>query len=74
MDNLSNDHRFSIYIDKWDWQPRRLKEQFGQLTLSDVTLIFGQENDMIDRIAYRLGKTKIEVINILKRLSPLVIN
>jgi hypothetical protein len=70
MDNILIDHRFSLYIDKWDWQPKKLKQRFGQLTLSDVTLKFGEENDMLKRIGHRLGKTQIEVISILKKLTP----
>ena len=70
MEYLSDDHRYSIYIDKWDWQPKKLKEKFGQLTLADVTLKFGQENEMLNRIGIRLSKTQSEVIKILKKLTP----
>jgi hypothetical protein len=70
MDNLLNDQRFNLYIDKWDRQPGKLNERFGQLTFSDVTLKLGQEYEMLFRIGNRLGKTHDEIINILKKLTP----
>ena len=70
MDNLQNENRFSTVIGNWDWQPKKLKERFGQLTLSDVTLKLGKENSMLTNIGNRLGKTHDEVINILKKLNP----
>jgi hypothetical protein len=70
MDNLLNDNRFGPAIGNWDWQPQKLKEKFGQLTLSDVTFQLGKENDMLTRIGIRLNKTLPEVINILKKLKP----
>ena len=66
MDKLGN----KAILGNWDWQPKKLKERFGQLTLSDVTLKFGKENDMLTRIGIRLGKTHYEVVNILKKLNP----
>ena len=66
MDKLGN----KAILGNWDWQPKKLKERFGQLTLFDVTLIFGKEKDMITRIGRRLGKTNYEVVNILKKLTP----
>lgn len=66
MDKIGN----KAILGNWDWQPKKLKEIFGQLTLSDVTLILGKENNMLARIANRLGKTHYEVVNILKKLNP----
>ena len=37
MENLLNHSRLNSTIGNWDWQPQILKEQFGALTLSDVT-------------------------------------
>ena len=70
MDNLLHNYRLNTVIGNWDWQPKVLKEQFGQLTLSDVTYVFGKENDMLTRIGIRLNKSCFEVINILKKLKP----
>lgn len=65
------DHiRHNSILGNWDWQPKKLKERFGQLTLSDVTLTFGEENKMFTRIGIRLGKSHYEVIRILLKLSP----
>lgn len=70
MDELLNNHGFAPAIGNWDWQPKKLKERFGELTLSDVTLKYGKEKDMLSRIGNRLDKTHCEVINILKKLTP----
>jgi hypothetical protein len=68
MDNLLNHNKLDTIIGNWDWQPRKLKEQFGQLTLSDVTYVFGKENDMLTRIRIRLNKSHYQVIRILTNL------
>lgn len=70
MDNINNNNRFIPGIGNWDWQPKTLKNRIGQLTLSDVTFLFGKENDLLNRIENRLGKTHCEVINFLKKLNP----
>lgn len=70
MDNLLNQYKLNTVIGNWDWQPQILKEQFGQLTLSDVTFEFGKKDDMLTRIGIRLNKSRFEVNNILKRLKP----
>ena len=59
-----------MVLGNWDWQPPKLKEQYGQLTLSGVTFVFGKENDLLTRIGIRLGKTLSEVLNTLKKLKP----
>ena len=62
-----NNGRF-IVLGNWDWQPQKLKEQFGQLLFKDLTLEVGKENDLLERIGIRLNKTIPEVMNILKKL------
>ena len=58
-----------MVLGNWDWQPQKLKEQYGQLTLADVTFKLGNENDLLTRIGIRLNKTLPEVMNILKKLK-----
>lgn len=70
MDNLLHNNRFRPVTGNWDWQPKKLKERFGQLTLSDVKLEFGKENEMLIRIGNRLNKSRYQVIDILKNLRP----
>ncbi len=54
----------------WDWHSKLLlKEKFGQLTLADLRLENGQENELLNRIGARLLKTQEEVRNILKKLK-----
>jgi hypothetical protein len=68
MDKLHDKSKLLTYIGNWDWQPHKLKEQFGQLLFKDVKFDNGKEKDLIYRIGSRLKKTPTEVINILKRL------
>ena len=70
MDNLPNHSRLGTPFGNRDWQPQILKEQYGQLTLSDVTFELGKENAMLARIGIRLNKTLPEVIRTLKKLKP----
>ena len=68
MDKLHDTSMLFTYIGNWDWQPQKLKEQFGQLLFKDLKFDIGKEKDLIYRIGSRLKKTPTEVINILKRL------
>ena len=67
---MLNKLEITSILGNWDWQPKKLKEIYGQLTLFDVTLIFGKENEMLTRIGNRLGKTNDEIVSILKKLTP----
>ena len=58
------------YMGNWDWQPRILKQQYGELTLSDVTFRPDLNGDIITRIGLRLQKSRNQVISILRKLSP----
>jgi hypothetical protein len=70
MDYIPDYYRPKTFIGNWDWQPQKLKQQFGQLTISDLRFEIGKENDLLTRIGIRLNKKLPEVINILKKLKP----
>lgn len=57
-------------IGNWDWQPKKLKAQFGQLTLSDLQFEVGKEDDLLGRIGIRLNKKRQEIIDLLNNLRP----
>lgn len=69
MDNPQDDNRLGTVIGNWDWQPKKLKEQFGQLTLFDVTIELCKESEMLNRIGARLHKSRDQVIQILVDLK-----
>ena len=69
MDNLLELNGLNTILGNWDWQPQKLKEQFGQLLYKDLTLEVGKENDLLSRIGMRLDKTLPEVMNLLKKLK-----
>lgn len=60
------------YMANWDWQPKILKQQFGQLTLSDVSFRPDLDGDIITRIGRRLHKSRNQVISILRKLRPAI--
>ena len=68
MNKLIGNIRLYVVIGNWDWQPKKLKEQFGQLTFKDIRFEEGKEDELVKRIGIRLNKTRQEVINILKKL------
>ena len=53
----------------WDQQKRRLREQYPQLTDSDLNYQRGQERELLSRVETRLNKQSHEVINIFNRLN-----
>ena len=69
MKELHDNNGLFIVLGNWDWQPQKLKEQFGQLLYNDLKFEIGKENDLLSRIGSRLNKTLPEVINILKKLK-----
>jgi len=69
MDKLHDNNGLLTLIGNWDWQPQKLKEQYGQLLYRDLSFEVGKEKDLLTRIGSRLSKTPSEVINILKKLK-----
>ena len=70
MNTLNDNKGLTSLVGNWDWQPQKLKEQFGQLLYKDLKLEVGKEKDLLTRIGNRLRKTPTQVINILKTLKP----
>ncbi len=52
----------------WEEQKAKLKEKFAALTESDFIFISGKEEEMIGKLEIKLGKTKKELCEILKKL------
>ena len=69
MKELHDNNGLFMVFGNWDWQPQKLKEQYGQLLYKDLKFEVGKENDLLTRIGNRLNKTLPEVINILKKLK-----
>ncbi len=45
----------------WNLVKGKLKQEYGELTDDDLTLVEGQEDELIGRIQKKTGKTKEEV-------------
>ena len=70
MSILNDSKGLASLVGNWDWQPQKLKKQFGQLLYKDVKLEVGKEKDLLTRIGTRLRKTPAQVVSILKTLKP----
>jgi len=53
---------------EWNIRKRKLKEKFATLTESDVLLVKNMQDEMVERLQARLGKTKAEIMTIIAQL------
>jgi len=51
----------------WETQSKQIKQQFTQLTETDLKLETGKEEELLSRMQTRLGKNREEVIGIIKK-------
>ena len=63
--NVKTNESFK-FTGNWDEQSKKLKEQYSQLTDSDLKLETGKEEEVLKRVSSRLGKKREEVISIIK--------
>ena len=52
----------------WNDKKGKLKENFAELSDADLYYNKGEEEDLVDRIQKKTGKTKAEVIRILEEI------
>lgn len=52
----------------WNNKKEQLKESFSELSEADLYYNKGEEEDLVDRIQKKTGKTKDEVIRILEEI------
>ena len=52
----------------WNDKKGKLKENFSELSDADLYYNKGEEEDLVDRIQKKTGKTKAEVIRILEEI------
>ncbi|SDX43469.1 CsbD family protein [Flavobacterium degerlachei] len=52
----------------WEEQKAKLKQKFAALTDNDLLYLEGMENEMVTKLALKLGKTKEEVYKIIKAI------
>lgn len=50
----------------WNKIKGKLKEEYGELTDDDLTYAEGQEEQLVGRLQDKLGKSRDEVVKILK--------
>ena len=57
-------------IIKGDWNilKGKLKQKFGKLTDDDLTFLKGKEEELLGRLQLKIGRTKQEIRDLLKKL------
>jgi len=58
--------------DEWEDFSERLRWRFPKLTESDVVYSPGREEDTLQRIQDRLGKTRAELLGLVERMRTVV--
>lgn len=51
----------------WNEKKGKLKQQYGKLTDDDLTYVEGKEDELLGRLQKRLGKSKDEVREIVRK-------
>lgn len=51
----------------WETQAKQLKQQFSQLSESDLKFEEGKEEELLTRLQTKLGKKRDEVISIIEK-------
>ncbi len=49
----------------WDIKKEKLKQKYENLTDKDLRFTEGKEQEMIETLGHKLGKTKKELLNII---------
>jgi uncharacterized protein YjbJ (UPF0337 family) len=52
----------------WNEKKEKLKQKFQTLSDRDLRFIEGKENEMIEMLGFKLGKTKQELLSIILEL------
>jgi hypothetical protein len=52
----------------WNLKKEKLKQKFANLSDEDLNFSEGQEKEMIEMLGSKLGKTKLELLNIIVSL------
>jgi hypothetical protein len=55
-------------IGYWNGKKEKLKQRYNFLTDKDLTYRVGKENEMIELLSYKLGKTRQELIYLIVSL------
>lgn len=53
----------------WDEKKEKLKQKFEAITDDDLVYCEGKENEMMEMLGYKLGKSKEELRNIITTLK-----
>ncbi|MBD1396801.1 CsbD family protein [Pontibacter sp. JH31] len=66
--NVTDDGSSLIMRGSWDDVKGQLKKNYAELTEDDLTYMEGQEDELFGRLQQKLGKTKHEIMKLIKDL------
>ena len=52
-------------LNSWVRKKKKLKNIFPDLTDKDLFYLLGEENSMMENLGFKLGKTRLEVLDII---------
>ncbi|MBN2274692.1 MAG: general stress protein CsbD [Bacteroidales bacterium] len=52
----------------WNWKKEKLKQKYAIITDEDLCFSDGKEKEMMERLGYKLGKSKAELVYIIAAL------
>jgi hypothetical protein len=53
----------------WNKKKEKLKQKYPIITDEDLRYREGKEKEMIEMLGYKLGKTKLELVNLIESLK-----
>lgn len=66
--NVTDDGSSLVMRGTWDDVKGQLKKNYADLTDDDLTYVEGQEDELFGRLQQKLGKTKNEIMKLIKDL------
>ncbi|WP_299702833.1 CsbD family protein [uncultured Pontibacter sp.] len=66
--NATDDGSSLVMRGSWDDVKGQLKKNYAELTEDDLTYVEGQEDELWGRLQQKLGKTKNEIMKVIKDL------
>lgn len=58
----------TLILGYWNEKKEKIKQKYTNLTDQDLSFPEGKEKEMIERLGYKLGKTKMEMISMITSL------
>jgi len=58
----------TIVLGYWNEKKEKIKQKYASITDQDLNFYEGKEKEMIEKLEYKLGLTKLELVKIIESL------